>query len=205
MKRIKTKNVLLISLFLFAVSAASGQTRIPDELTTETIRGQLEYVENRTRIYDNFRAVREDIFQKVNRNVLDTLAAERRRIAELEGIRASLGGSNDSLSILLETTRAELEEVTTTKNKIRVLGLEVNKRSYNSFMWTLMGIIVFLALIGFLIFRRNLVVLLRTEKDLKELKEEHEAYRQTSRLAREKVEMELFRANQKLKNLSGSK
>lgn len=205
MNRVKTKNVLLIFLFSSIVSAAAGQTNLPEELTTETIKGQLEYVEKKTRIYENFRAVREDIFQKVNRNVLDTLSAEKKRIIELRSVRDALISSNDSLNVLLENTRAELGEVTATKNRIRVLGLDVGKNAYNSFMWTLMGIIVFLALIGFLIFKRNLVVLLRTEKDLKELKEEFEAYRQSSRLAREKVEMDLFRANQKLKNLSGTK
>ncbi|MEZ4997230.1 MAG: hypothetical protein R2758_07150 [Bacteroidales bacterium] len=50
-------------------------------------------------------------------------------------------------------------------------------------MWTLLGVVLFLMVIGFLIFRRNLVVLLRTEKDLKELREEFEAYRQSSRIA----------------------
>ena len=66
-------------------------------------------------------------------------------------------------------------------------------------MWTLLGGLVFLLVLGFLIFKRNVVVLIRTEKDLAELKEEFNAYRQSSRLAREKVEMDLFRANQKLK------
>ena len=68
-------------------------------------------------------------------------------------------------------------------------------------MWTILGVALLLLAIGFLIFKRNLVVLLRTEKDLKELKEEFAAYKQSSRLAREKVEMDLFRANQKLKGM----
>jgi hypothetical protein len=42
-------------------------------------------------------------------------------------------------------------------------------------------------------------VLNRTEKDLKELKDEFEAYKQFSRQAREKLEMDNFRALQKLK------
>jgi len=102
---------------------------------------------------------------------------------------------------LLSSTRRQLDEVTDTKNKIRVLGLEINKTAYNTIMWILVGGLILLMAIGFLIFKRNLVVLLRTEKDLKELKDEFAAYRQSSRIAREKVEMDLFRANQKLKGL----
>ena len=66
-------------------------------------------------------------------------------------------------------------------------------------MWTIVGALVFILILGFLVFKRNLVVLLRTEKDLKELKEEFAAYKQSSRLAREKLEMDNFRALQKLK------
>lgn len=201
MNRRKFKNLLLISALFFSVTLASGQTKMPEELTTATISGQIEYVEDHTRIYDNFRAIREDIYQKLNNNILDSLSAEKGRVAELKGSTANLNSRTDSLNTLLSSTRRQLDEVTDTKNKIRVLGLEINKTAYNTIMWILVGGLILLMAIGFLIFKRNLVVLLRTEKDLKELKDEFAAYRQSSRIAREKVEMDLFRANQKLKGL----
>lgn len=195
------KKVLLLSVFVFSVTLASGQTKMPEELTTATINGQIEYVEDHTRIYDNFRAIREDIYQKLNKNIIDSLAAEKGRIIELKKAGSVLTQKNDSLTMLLGSTRNDLASVTATKNKIRVLGLELKKGVYNTIMWTILGVALLLLAIGFLIFKRNLVVLLRTEKDLKELKEEFAAYKQSSRLAREKVEMDLFRANQKLKGM----
>jgi hypothetical protein len=204
MNQKKIKNVLLFFVFAFTVSVAAGQTKMPEDLSTSTIRGQIEYVEGHTRIYENYRAIREDIYQKLNKNILDTISSEKNRVTELKNLNAALNGRTDSLNVLLASTREQLNEVTATKNKIRVLGLEINKTAYNSIMWTLLGVVLFLMIIGFLIFRRNLVVLLRTEKDLKELREEFEAYRQSSRIAREKVEMDLFRANQKLKGLQSS-
>ena len=195
------KKVLLLSVFVFSVTLVSGQTKMPEELTTATINGQIEYVEDHTRIYDNFRAIREDIYQKLNKNIIDSLAAEKGRIIELKKAGSVLTQKNDSLTMLLGSTRNDLASVTATKNKIRVLGLELKKGVYNTIMWTILGVALLLLAIGFLIFKRNLVVLLRTEKDLKELKEEFAAYKQSSRLAREKVEMDLFRANQKLKGM----
>ncbi len=201
MNKNRIKDVLLISALFFSVTLVSGQTKMPDELTTATISGQIEYVEDHTRIYDNFRAIREDIYQKLNKNILDSLSAEKNRVAELKGSTADLNGRTDSLNVLLTTTRQQLDKITATKNKISVLGLEINKTAYNTIMWILVGGLILLMAVGFLIFKRNLVVLLRTEKDLKELKDEFAAYRQSSRIAREKVEMDLFRANQKLKGL----
>jgi tetraacyldisaccharide-1-P 4'-kinase len=181
------------------VVRAMGQTGMPAELTSSTILEQINYVEKHTRIYDNFRAIREDIYQKVNRNFIDTLLAERNRIISLENLTAGLNGKTDSLNALLNTTRASLNDVTTTKNSIKFLGLEIRKGVYNTIMWTIVGALVFILILGFLVFKRNLVVLLRTEKDLKELKDEFAAYKQSSRLAREKLEMDNFRALQKLK------
>jgi hypothetical protein len=197
----KLKNALLFSLFCVATTIAAGQGQMPEELTTGTIREQITYIENKTRIYEDFRAIREDMFRKINRNILDTLSAKEGKIAELTNLTAALDGKRDSLNVLLESTRKDLAQVTATKEKISVLGLEIKKNAYNAIMWILVGGLLFIMAIGFLVFKRNLVVLLRTEKDLKELKEEFEAYRQSSRIAREKVEMDLFRANQKLKGM----
>lgn len=201
MNQIRFKHLLLLSVFTFTVTMAAGQTRMPEELTTGTIREQINYIETKTRIYDDFRAIREDMFRKINANILDTLSAEKSRIVELKNLTTALNTKNDSLNVLLGSTRNSLNEVTATKDKISVLGLEINKKAYNAFMWILVGALLFVMVIGFLIFKRNLVVLLRTEKDLKEIKDEFAAYRQSSRIAREKVEMDLFRANQKLKGM----
>ena len=195
------KKLLLLSALTFTVTVASGQTKMPEELNSSAIEEQFSYVESHTRIYEGFRAIREDIFQKVNGNFLDTLAAEKNRIVELKNLTSALNQKTDSLNTLLASTRNSLNEVTDTKNKISVLGLGINKGTYNAIMWTVIGGLIILMAIGFLIFKRNLVVLLRTEKDLKELKEEFAAYKQSSRIAREKVEMDLFRANQKLKGM----
>jgi len=193
------KCISVLFVISFTVVTAIGQTAMPKELTENTIREQINYIEEHTRIYENYRAIREDMFRKINSNILDTLKAENNRVTELNELTSDLNLKADSLNALLVTTRTSLEEVTATKNKIQVLGMELKKGTYNTIMWTVLGGLAFLLVLGFLIFKRNLVVLLRTEKDLKELKEEFAAYRQSSRIAREKVEMDLFRANQKLK------
>lgn len=199
MKDHMKKIALLFAVLSLTFSNVSGQTKTPEELSTGTIREQIEHIEKKTRIYDNFRAVREDMFQKINRNVLDTLSAQKGRVTDLTKLTTSLNAKNDSLNVLLESTRNDLARVTSSKNKISVLGLEINKKAYNSIMWSLVGGLLVLMAMGFLIFKRNLVVLNRTEKDLKELKDEFEAYKQFSRQAREKLEMDNFRALQKLK------
>ena len=199
MNRISFKHVMVFSVIFFTGITAIGQTAMPVELTSNPIGEQIQYLEKHTRIYEGYRAIREDMYQKINGNFIDTLQAEKSRVAALESLTSNLNGKTDSLNALLNTTRANLQEITNTKNNIRVLGLEIRKGAYNTIMWTIVGGLVFVLALGFLVFKRNLTVLLRTEKDLKELKDEFAAYKQTSRLAREKLEMDNFRAIQKLK------
>jgi len=199
MNQIRLRYLLLLTVFSFTVTMAVGQTRMPEELNASTIREQINYVTEKTRIYEDFRAIREDMYRKLTGNILDTLVAEKSKVNDLKNLTSALNGKNDSLSVLLASTRASLDDVTSTKNKISVIGLEINKGAYNTILWTIVGGLLLVLVVGFLIFKRNLVVLQTTEKDLKELKEEFAAYKQSSRIAREKIEMELFRANQKLK------
>jgi predicted nucleic acid-binding Zn-ribbon protein len=191
---------LLISfILLLAFISAKGQTAMPEVLYKNSIKEQLNYIEEKTRIYENYRAIREDMFQKLKGNISDTLSSAISKIAVLKNTTSKLNLTIDSLKARYETTNTNLENVTRSKNSIKVLGIEVNKQSYNTFMWTIVaGLIAVLAL-GFLVFRRNMTITHNTKKELQDLKNEFEAYRKTTREAREKMSMAHFLELQKLK------
>lgn len=199
MNHLHFKCIFVLASMFIAVISTNGQAAMPEELTKSTIREQIKYLEGHTRIYENYRAIREDMFQKINRNVLDTLSATRNIIAGLKNNTSDLENTNDSLKIILETTRINLMEITATKDSISVLGMEVSKVFYNTIMWTIVIILVVALTLGFILFRRNFLVTLRTGKELKELRVEFEEYRQSARIAREKMSMDHFNEMQKLK------
>jgi hypothetical protein len=199
MKLISYKYILLFAAILMIMTRVSGQSALPVELTGSSIDGQIKYLEEKTRIYENYRAVREDMFQKVNSNIRDTLKTGRNRINELNNLTTALRVTYDSLNLILENTTSNLNKITSTKNSISVLGLEVNKSTYNTIMWTIICILLTILAIGFLAFKRNLLSTIRTGKELKDLREEFEAYRQSTRLAREKMQMDHFNEIKRLK------
>ena len=199
MNQLRHKYVLIFAAMIMVGIKITGQTIVPDELSKNTIKEQISFIEERTRIYENYRAIREDMFQKINRNFIDTLSLARDRISGLNILASDLNRTNDSLNTLLDTTRRSLEEITATKNSIRLLGMEINKVTYNTVMWIIVAGLVVILAIGFLAFKRNLIVTIKTGKELKELKDEFEAYRQSSRIAREKMSMDHFNELKKLK------
>jgi len=191
----------LTAIILFISLNLHGQTTMPDELKKNTLKEQLKYLEDRTRIYENYRAIREDMFQQIKENVMDTLLLANGKINVLNNSILILNHSIDSLNTTLSSTKSSLEETTRTKNSIRVFGLEVNKLTYNSIMWmTLAGLLALLGF-GFLIFQRTLSVTSNTKKEFAELKVEFEAYRKTSREAREKMSMDHFNEIKRLKGV----
>jgi hypothetical protein len=199
MKQLQIRCILVLTVAVITVMNVTGQAAMPDVLIKSNLKDQLNYLEEHTRIYDSYRAIREDMFQKLKVNVHDTLFLIYGRISGLNKTKSALNMTIDTLRKSLETTKANLDEMTRTKNSIRVIGLEINKSTYNRSMWTILAVLVAALVLGFLIFKRNLSIIFNTKKEFQELKDEFEAYRKTSREAREKLTMDHFNEIKRLK------
>ncbi len=199
MTKLQIRCLLFFAVLLITVMKVTGQTAMPDILINNSIKEQLNYLEEHTRIYENYRAIREDMFQKIKLNVSDTVLAAKNKITGLNNKTSKLFLSIDSLKTTLAGTKTSLEEMTRTKDSIRVIGLEVNKSAYNKVMWTLLAGLVAVLILGFLAFKRNLSIIINTKKEFQEVKNEFETYKKTSREAREKLTMDHFKELKKLR------
>ena len=193
--------VLTFAILITLFGKCFSQSVMPEILNNGTLEEQMNYLEERTRIYENYRAIREDMFQKIKKNSNDSLSNSKNRINDLKDLTTVLNSRIDSLSTTLATTEDLLAEVTTTKNSMNFFGLEINKILYNTIMWIIISALVTLLGLGFLVFKRTLIVSNHTKKELEELKNEFEDYRQKTREAREKMSMDHFN---ELKRLKGS-
>ncbi len=197
----RNRSILFISLcgLAFSWTSALCQTEIPEVLNKGSLPEQMKYLEEKTRIYENYRAIREDMFQKIKGNTLDSLTSAKGKISAYVALTGTLNSRISSLRDSLASTQADLNETTRTKNNISILGMGMNKTAYNSIMWTILAVMIFLLAAGFLIFKRNLVATSKTKNELEELKKEFEGYRQKTRLEREKMSMDHFNEIRKLR------
>jgi hypothetical protein len=196
-----TRSALTIVFALIMVIRVTGQNTLPDVLLQGTLNDQLNYLQEKTRIYEGYRAIREDMFQIVKKNSADSLIGAKKDIILLKKYSSTQNDSIDSLKNILAGVRQELAAMTSTKNSISLLGFEVNKAAYNATMWLIIALLAGCLSIGFIVFKRNHAVTIHTKKDLEELKKEFEAYRKASREAREKMSMAHFN---ELKRLRGA-
>ncbi|HBZ22485.1 MAG TPA: hypothetical protein DEO60_15240, partial [Bacteroidales bacterium] len=150
-------------------------------------------------IYEDFRAIREDMFQKMKVNSLDSLKAAKSEIKGLKNDTRRLNSTIDSLNTSVGTIRADLDQMTKTKNSISLMGIEINKNVYNGVLWSIIVALAGLLTAGFMAYQRNHKVTTQTKKECEELKKEFEAYRKASREAREKMSMTHFNELKKLR------
>ena len=178
---------------------SAGQTRLLNALDTASLGNQMQTVERGTRIYENFRAIREDVFQKLKGNALDSVAGLKSQLATKKALQKNLEARIDSLTNVLSDTKQKLEEVQKTKNSLSLLGITMSKVAYNLIMWGIVGGLLFVLIMLFLVYRRDRAVTLHLKRDLNELREEFESYRKSSRERMEKLVVSHHREIQKLK------
>jgi hypothetical protein len=199
MNKIMLRFVLIVSITLILTGKGISQTAIPEILYKGNLSDQMLFIENRTTIYQDYRAIREDMFQLIRKNAVDSLSKAKKMIIESTDRNNSLALEIDSLENILNLTKEDLGNMTTTKNAISILGISMNKTVYNSIMWIIIAALVFLLTTGYLAFKRNFVITRNVKAELSGLKKEFDEYRNKTRLDREKMSMDHFKEIQKLK------
>ena len=190
--------LLCITSIVFVPTYA--QSSMPEVLDTGTIEQQLNYLEERTRIYSDFRAIREDMFQKIKTNTNDSLITKKNNVLQLEGKILDQGNTIDSLRSALHATNQELELAIKNRNRLAFLGIPMHKVLYNTIMWIAIAALAFLTGILFLSSKRALSSAKRNKHDLEELREEFETYRKETR---ERQEQLVVKHHNELKKLKG--
>ncbi len=191
--------IIMVVFIISTPKASTGQPTMPEILQTGTLEEQLDYIQERTQIYNNFRAIREDMFLQVKNNSLDSLAGARRVVNELTADLNSRDMDMDSLSALLDDTREDLNLAIRNRDNITFLGIPMNKTAYNLLVWFIIAGLAILLALGSLIFTRNRVITSKALRELEELNQEFESYRKSSREKREKLVMEHFNEIKRLK------
>lgn len=202
----RTTNITTLAIIIIlCLNSLSGnpllaQNTMPEVYNEATLKEQLDYLQEKTRIYQDFRAIREDMFQKIKRNSLDSLVAAKSDILELENQLRRYGIRIDSLQSELQITNGNLDEAIKNRDRMTFVGIPVNKALYNSIMWIVIIGLLVLTTTLFLTAKRNITTTIRTKKDLEEIREEFETYRKESR---ERQEQLVVKHHNELRKLKG--
>ena len=177
----------LICLIAVGANATIAQSPIPAILDSASLESQLEYLQERTRIYNGFRAIRDDIFLKMIGNSLDSLNEEKMGVARLNSEVTERDFQIETLNSDLTRTKNERDQAIRTKDSFKFFGILVQKGVYNTIMWIVVLGLVFVGVVLFLLFKRSHIVTSQTRKELDTIQTEYEEYRKSSREKQEKL------------------
>jgi len=192
--------LLFTVAFISNTRPLHGQSGASAVLDSASIQDQMQYIYEKTRIYNDYRAIREDIFQKLKGNVGDTLTAIKLEVARLNSTLADENVQIESLNTELASTKDERDDAIRNKDSFSLFGIQMHKTLYSTIMWLIiLGLAVFAAIL-FIMFKRSHVVTSHTKDELLSVQEEFDQYRKTAREKYEKLVISHHSEIMKLKN-----
>ena len=184
MKRTIFKNtaiLLFTGLFISMMQVVDAQSGASAVLDSALLEAQLDYVHVNTRVYNDYRAIRNDIFLKLKRNVKDTLNATKLEVEELNSRLTERDFEIETLNTDLTRTKNEKDEAIRNRDSLSLIGIQMGKTLYSSIMWFIILGLAALAILMVMLFRRSNLVTKEVKKKLQVSQEGFELYRKSSR------------------------
>lgn len=166
------KKILFASLFLFSITTSFAQVS-----SETTIDENFQELITNSNNFKGYKVVDTDQLTTLQKLTSNRIAELKQEIAASKEATAAQEQKMAEIRAEMESMEAQLAEVSEEKDSINVLGMSLSKASYNTTMWSIIGVLV-AALILFVIrFKRSHVHTTEAKKNLAELEKEFDAYR----------------------------
>jgi preprotein translocase subunit SecF len=190
-----------VLLILVVKGNVFAQSRMPEIMTNGTLSEQMNYVNERTRIYENYRAIREDIFQQMKNNAIDSLNSAKETITDLYATNYDLEETISDLNLQISSLGEERDEAVKNRDSLLFFGINMTKSAYNKLLWSIIIALFSLTIFVFLLFKRSHSVTRSALTDLEDIKREFEEFRRVAHENKEKLIVSHFNEIKKLKEL----
>ena len=144
------KKIILLAfpLFLFTLTT-TAQDSI--QIKKNTLSEQMTDAFDKSNSYQEYKVVKKTQLTTLRRNILDSVSTLQKRIALMESELARERIAVDSLGQNLKTTQQNLIKAKEKEDGIAIFGILTSKTTYNSIMWGIIVILIFIS--GFLFYR----------------------------------------------------
>lgn len=163
-----------------SLTIINAQEEIPEvkpSLDHGSIQSQFDYLIKVSTTYQEYKVIKITSFNKFKGNISDSLNVAYKSISQAEKEIVTQKSSIDKFQTEVDQLKRDLDKVNKEKNSIALLGIPMSKNAYKSLMWSIVFILVILAVGAFLLFKRSNKVTRSTKLELDELQEEFEQHR----------------------------
>lgn len=140
--------LLTIPLFLFSISA-NAQDSV--QIEKNTLNNQMTDAFDKSNSYQEYKVIKKTQLATLKRNILDSVSTLERKITGLESEIKNQNTEIDSLTQNLNQTQENLAASKEKEDGIELFGILTSKATYNTIMWSIIGILLLIS--GFLFYR----------------------------------------------------
>lgn len=140
--------LLTIPLFLFSISA-NAQDSV--QVEKNTLDNQMTDAFDKSNSYQEYKVIKKTQLATLKRNILDSVSTLERKITGLESEIKNQNTEIDSLTQNLKQTQENLAASKEKEDGIELFGILSSKATYNTIMWSIIGILLLIS--GFLFYR----------------------------------------------------
>lgn len=140
--------LLTIPLFLFSISA-NAQDSV--QIEKNTLDNQMTDAFDKSNSYQEYKVIKKTQLATLKRNILDSVSTLERKITGLESEIKNQNTEIDSLTQNLKQTQENLAASKEKEDGIELFGILTSKATYNTIMWSIIGILLLIS--GFLFYR----------------------------------------------------
>lgn len=193
--------LLIISgLVCFNAYSQTENTSEGNPLQNGTIQEQYDYLMKKSTTYQEFKVIRITSFEIFKTNIDDSLKHAYKKI---ETTAMQLSAQNKEIRQLnseLSTLKTTLETTIKEKDSLTFLGMMLTKASYKAMMWGLVVILLFFAVMAYVLFKRSNLITKATKKELEEVKTEFEEHRKRALTREQELAVKYHSELNKLKS-----
>lgn len=198
----KAKHLFLAITLSFSVLASAQNVAKNANLKLKEgpISEQFEFILKNSNKYKNYKVVKRDWIEKLQKNVADSINAAQKDLSTEVAKVATQQTEIEKLKIDLAAVNQKIEDLNTEKDSISLLGLQLSKGSYQSLMWGIIAVLAVLWLFFTYKFKASNTVTKEAKTKLAETEHEFEEHRKRSLEREQQVRRKLQDEINKNKN-----
>lgn len=189
-----TKIIAVIFLLCVTIASAQDATKPIDEQFTEVIEGSNNY--------QQFKVIEKIKMNRLQANTKERIGNLQSEIASLKSEMASQQTAASKVSADLESTQQALEVTKGEKDSIVFLGSQMQKGTYQTMMWGIVGVLLLGLLFFIYRFRNSHILTKEAQLKLDETEAEFDDYRRKSLEKEQKLGRQLQDERNKALKLS---
>lgn len=203
----KATLLFLLAFFTIQIEAQTDTTDEDEKLSLESgsIDSQFEYLTKKSNGWTDERGQRYEVvriqwIEKLKANTIDSLKAVHKTLNDTKVIVAKQEDEISKLRTNLDATQGTLDKTNTEKDSMSLFGIQMCKGGYNGIMWSIIAVLLAIALLFMYKFKNSNAITKEAKKTLEETEEEFQEHRRVALEREQKVRRQLQDEINKHKN-----